>query len=84
VSERDQRTRDWRRPSNEELHDLYCVPNFVRLIKSRKMRFVGHVERIAEKRSKFMWGFGRGLEGKKPLRKYTRRWEERRWGEGGS
>ena len=36
----------WRKPHNEELNDLYCSPNIVRVIKSRRMRWAGHVARM--------------------------------------
>jgi len=42
---RDEVTGDWRRFHNEEINDLYCSPNIVRVIKSRKMRWTGHVAR---------------------------------------
>ena len=38
----------WRRLHNEELHSLYCSPNMVRLIKSRRLRWAGHVVRMEE------------------------------------
>jgi len=41
-------TREWRRLHNEELNDLYSSPNIVRVIKSRGMRWAGHVARIGE------------------------------------
>jgi hypothetical protein len=40
---RDEVTREWRKLHNEELTDLYCSPNIIRVIKSRKMRWAGHV-----------------------------------------
>jgi len=43
---RDEVTRDWRKLHNEELNDLYCSPNIVRVIKSRRMRWAGHVARM--------------------------------------
>jgi len=46
----DEVTGEWRRLHNEELDDFYCSPNIARVIKSRIMRWVGHVARIGEKR----------------------------------
>ena len=48
---RDEVTGEWRRLHNEELNDLYCSPNIVRVIKSRRMRWAGHVARMGEE-----WG----------------------------
>ena len=45
---RDGGTREWRKLHNEELNDLYCSPNIVRVIKSRRMRWAGHVARMEE------------------------------------
>jgi hypothetical protein len=41
----------WRKLHNEELHNLYCSPCIIRVIKSRRMRWAGHVARIGEKRN---------------------------------
>ena len=41
---------EWRKLHNEELNDLYCSLNNIRVIKSRKMRWAGHVARVGEKR----------------------------------
>ena len=46
---RDELTREWRKLHNEELSDLYSSPNIFREIKSRKMKWAGHVARIREK-----------------------------------
>ena len=49
---RDEVTREWRKLHKEELRDLYCSPpNFFRMIKSRRMRWAGHVARMGERRS---------------------------------
>ena len=43
-------TGEWRRLNNEELNDLYCSSNIVRVTKSRRMRWAGHVARMGERR----------------------------------
>ena len=55
---RDGVTGDWRKLRNLELNDLYCSPNIVRVIKSRKMRRMGHVARMGggEAYTEFWWG----------------------------
>jgi len=72
---RDEVTGEWRKLHNEELNDLCCSPNIVRVIKSRRMRWEGHVERIGDRRGVF-----RGLvvkpEGKRPLGRPRLRWED--------
>ena len=45
-AERDEVTGEWGKLHNEELNDLYCSPNIVRVIKSRRMRRAGHVARV--------------------------------------
>jgi hypothetical protein len=66
---------EWRKLHNKELNDLYCSPNIIRVIKSRKMRWAGHVERMG----------GRGViyrvlverpAGQRPLGKPKYRWED--------
>jgi len=50
---RDEITGEWRRLRNEELNDLYSLPNIVRVIKSRRMRWAGHVARMGEERGAY-------------------------------
>jgi hypothetical protein len=47
---RDEVTEEWRKLHNEELNDLYSLPNIVRVVTSRRMRWVGHVSRMGEDR----------------------------------
>jgi len=47
---RDEVMGEWRRLHSEELNDLYYLPNIVRVIKSRRMRWAGHVARMGEER----------------------------------
>ena len=44
---------EWRRLYNEKLHSLYCSPNIVSVIKSRRLRWAGHIARVEESRSAF-------------------------------
>jgi hypothetical protein len=48
---RDKVTGDWRKLHNEELHNLYSLPNIIRMMKSRRMRWAGHIARMGEKRN---------------------------------
>jgi hypothetical protein len=64
----------WRKLHNDELHGLYSSPNIVRVIKSRKMRWAGHVTRMGEGRGAYRVLVGRS-EGKRPLGRLRRRWE---------
>jgi hypothetical protein len=70
---RDEVTGDWRRLHNEELNDLYCSPNVVRMIKSRRMRWVVHVARTGAERGVYRILVGKP-EGKRPLGRPRRRW----------
>jgi hypothetical protein len=65
----------WRKLHNDELHDLYSSPNIVRVIKSRRMRWAGHVARMGEGRGAYRVLVGRP-EGKRPLGRPRRRWED--------
>ena len=55
---RDEVTLEWRRLHNVELNDLYSSPNIVRVIKSRRMRWAGHVAQMGEERGRIgsWWG----------------------------
>ena len=70
---RDEITREWRRLHNEELNDLYSSPNIVRVIKSRRMRWAGHVVRMGEDTGVYRVLVGKP-EGKRPLGRPRRRW----------
>ena len=70
---RDEVTGEWRRLNNEELNDLYCSPNIVLVIKSRRMRWAGHVARMGEERGVYRVLVGKP-EGKRPLGRPRRRW----------
>jgi hypothetical protein len=50
---RDEVTGDWRKLHNEELHNLYSSPNIIRMIKSRRMRWTGHVALIGGKNNAY-------------------------------
>jgi hypothetical protein len=56
----------WRKLDNDELHSLYSSPNIVRVIKSKRMRWAGHVARVGEGRGVYRVLVGRP-EGKRPL-----------------
>jgi len=60
---------------NEELNGLYSSPNIVRGIKSRRMRWVGHVARVGERRGIYRVWVGKP-EGKRPLGRPRHRWED--------
>jgi hypothetical protein len=65
----------WRKLHNDELHSLYSSPNIVRVIKSRRMRWPGHVACMGEGRSVYRILVWRP-EGKNPLGRPRRRWED--------
>jgi len=81
--------RNWRRLHNEEVNDLYSSPNILRVIKSRKMRWAGHVARMGEERGCIgpWWGnrgkgdhFGDlGVDGWLILGRISRRWDVGIW-----
>ena len=72
---RDGVTGEWRKLHNEELNDLYSSPNILRVIKSRRMRWAGHVARMEEGRGVHRVLVGKP-EGKRPLGRPRRRLED--------
>jgi hypothetical protein len=81
---RDEVTREWRKLHNEDLNDLYSLPNIVRVVKSRRMRWAGHVARLGEERGVHRVLVGKP-EGKRPLGdpdvdgRIILRWMLRKW-----
>jgi len=71
---RDEVTREWRKLHNEELSDLCSLPNIVRVVKSRRMRWAGHVACMGEGRDVRRVLVGKP-EGKRTLGKPRSRWE---------
>jgi hypothetical protein len=69
---RDEVTGEWRKLHNKELHDLYSSPSIIRIIKSRRMRWEGHVAQMGEKRKAYRLLVGKP-EGKRPLGRPRRR-----------
>jgi len=70
---RDEVTGEWRRLHNEELNDVYCSPDIVRVIKSRRMIWAGHVARMGEERGLYRVLVGKP-EGRRPLGRPRRKW----------
>jgi hypothetical protein len=74
-SKRDEVTGEWRKLHNEELNVLYCSPNIVRVINSRRMRWAGHVARMGERRGVYRVLVGKP-EGRRPFGRTRRRLED--------
>jgi hypothetical protein len=72
---RDEATGEWRRLHNEELNDLYSSPNIIWVIKSRRMRWAGHVACVKDRRDEYRVLVGR-FHGKRPLPKPRSRRED--------
>jgi hypothetical protein len=66
---------EWKKLHNEELNNLYSSPSIVRMIKSRRMRWAGHVARMGEGRGVYRVLVGRP-EGGRPLGRPRHRWED--------
>jgi hypothetical protein len=74
-SKGDEVTGNWRKLHNEELRNLYSSTNFIRMIKSRRIRWAGHVVCMGEMINAHTILVG-NLEGKIPLRGHRRKWED--------
>jgi hypothetical protein len=70
---RNEVTGGWRKLCNEELHNFYTSPNIIRMIKSRRMRWVGHLPRMGTKRNACRILVEKS-ERKRLLRRPRRRW----------
>jgi hypothetical protein len=73
---RDEVTGEWRKLHKDELNDLYSSPTIVWVIKSRRMRWAGHVVRMGERRGAYRVLVGKP-EGKRPLGSPRHRWEDK-------
>jgi len=81
---RDEVTGEWRKLHNEELNDLYCSPSIVRVIKSSRMRWAGHVACMGERRGvcRERYHLGDpGVDGRIILRWIFRKWNVGAWTE---
>jgi hypothetical protein len=74
-SKRDEVTGEWRKLHNEELHNLYSSPDIIRQVKSRRMKWAGHVARMGVERKVYKVWVGKP-EGKRPPGRPRRRWED--------
>ena len=72
---RDEVTEEWRKLHNEEPNDLYCSPNIARVVKSRRMRWAGHVACMGERRGVFRVVVVKP-EGKRPPGRLRSRWKD--------
>jgi hypothetical protein len=68
-------TGDWRKLDNEEIHNMYSSSKIIRMIKSRRMRWPGHVARMEETRTAYRILVGKP-EGKRPLGRLRRKWAD--------
>jgi hypothetical protein len=68
-------TGEWRKVHNQELYDLFSSLNIIRVIKSRRVRWEGHVARMGDRRGAYSVFVGK-REGERPLGRPKRRWED--------
>jgi hypothetical protein len=68
-------TGEWRKMHNEELHNLHSSPDIIRQVKSRRMRWAGHVARMGEERKVYKVLVGKP-EGRRPVERPRRRWKD--------
>jgi hypothetical protein len=68
-------TGGWRKLHNEELHNLYPSPRIIRMIRSRRMKWAGHIARMKEKRNAYRVLVGKP-EGRRQQGRLRRRWED--------
>ena len=74
-AKKDEITEEWRMLHNAELHALYSSPNIIRNLKSRRLRWAGHVARMEQFRNAYRVLVGKP-ERKRPLGRPRRRWED--------
>jgi hypothetical protein len=74
-TKRDEVIGGWRKLYNEELHNLYCLLNIIRLNEARRLRWAGHVANMWDKRNAYRILVGKP-EGKRQLGRPRRRWED--------
>jgi hypothetical protein len=72
---KDEVTGEWRRIHNKELYALYSSPHITRVIKSKRLRWIGHLARMGESRGAYRILVGKP-EGSKPLERPRHRWED--------
>jgi hypothetical protein len=72
-TKKDKITGVWRELHNEELRNVYSSPHIVRIIKSRRMEWAGHIARVGES---FIQSFSNGPEGKRQLERVRREWKD--------
>jgi hypothetical protein len=70
----DEVTGGWRRLHNKEPYVLYCSPNIIRVIKSRRLKWAGYVARMGERRAAYRVLVGKP-QGRRPLGRHKSTWE---------